>query len=157
MITDISSLAIQTTMSYDDMREYAEKFNVTVASAKTSFFPEDILGIFDADNELILIDSNLTYTQKRCTLVHELVHWSHGDCSCDPLFHAREEKRTLRETALLLVNPLQYAIAESMFDRDLGKIATELDVTVGVIEQFLEIMTETRYRQKVMTHEYMVA
>ncbi|MCX8646280.1 hypothetical protein J3T92_06630, partial [Bifidobacterium sp. B4081] len=30
-------------------------------------------------SNMILIDRSMTYTQKRCTLVHELIHWQHAD------------------------------------------------------------------------------
>ena len=48
---------------------------------------------------MILIDRSMTYTQKRCTLLHELIHWQHADKTTTGVYGARIEHRTKRETA----------------------------------------------------------
>lgn len=77
---------------------------------------------------------------KRCTLTHELVHWSHGDSTCVPVIHTRIENRTRRETATLLVSPTDYALAETMYEGDVALIALELDVTEQVVEDYQRLV-----------------
>ena len=38
-------------------------------------------GFYDETTRTILIDRQLIYCQKRCTLVHELIHWQHTDAT----------------------------------------------------------------------------
>lgn len=78
----------------------------------------------------------LTYTQKRCTLAHELVHWAYGDSACDPLYHSREEHRALTHASVMLINPVEYQLAEEMYDGNLLMIALELDVTPQVVKDY---------------------
>jgi len=133
------NLLIDPHMSYRDLKQYAAELGVTVKSTPLS---GDINGVYDGSLNMIVIDRTNTFIQKRCTLVHELIHWAYGDVSCDPVFHAREENRTKRETADALIDPLRYAIAESMYE-DLYQIARELEVTLQVVEDF-QVLTESR-------------
>ncbi|MEK0210025.1 hypothetical protein WM015_08020 [Bifidobacterium mongoliense] len=93
---------------------------------------------------MIIVDRAMTYTQKRCALTHELVHWSHGDSTCVPVIHTRIENRTRRETATLLVSPTDYALAETMYEGDVAHIAAELDVTEQVIRDFQDLVLYRR-------------
>ena len=88
-------------MTYGAMRRAIIGLPVTVSSA---ILPDGLWGCYDAATEVILIDRRLTYTAKRCTLVHELLHWRHGDTSCDHVARSREEHRARRETALTLID-----------------------------------------------------
>ena len=65
--------------------------------------------------DTILIDRRITYTRKRCTLVHELVHWAHDDDTSKGCEGSRIERRCRRRTALLLIDPAEYALAERMY------------------------------------------
>lgn len=73
--------------------------------------------------------------QKRCTLCHELVHAHNHDQGCSP-YGSKAERRARLYTALRLINPHEYAIAERMYGADSYLIACELDVTVQVIEDY---------------------
>lgn len=94
------------------------------------------------DALVILIDRRLTYAAKRCTLVHELTHWRHGDASCGHVARSREEHRARRETALTLIDPLHYGLLEQMYDGNSWNIAQELEVTQQVLGDFRQIMAE---------------
>jgi Zn-dependent peptidase ImmA (M78 family) len=91
---------------------------------------------------MIIVDRAMTYTMKRCTLTHELVHWSHGDDTCNGITGARMERRTRRETASLLLNPMEYASAENVYDGDVALMAAELNVTIQVVKDYQELVLD---------------
>lgn len=82
----------------------------------------------------------MCYTRKRCALVHELVHWVHGDRFADIGFALRAERRARRETASILVSEAEYATAENIYEGDAAAIAEELDVTEGVVHDYREFV-----------------
>lgn len=57
------------------------------------------------------------------------------DQGCSP-YGSKAERRARLHTALRLINPHEYAIAECMYGADSYLIACELDVTVQVIEDY---------------------
>lgn len=124
-------------MSYGSMRRLADSLGIDVCSRS---LPGELEGFYHAPTNLIVIDRDMDYTMKRCTLTHELVHWSHGDSTCDPVIHARIENRARRETATLLVSPADYALAETVYEGDVGRIAVELNVTEQVIDDYRDMI-----------------
>ena len=130
--TSQPDLPINRNMTYGDMRRAIIHLPVTVSSA---ILPNGLWGCYDASNSVILIDRRLTYTAKRCVLTHELLHWKHGDTGCSNDC-SRQERRTRTQTALLLIDPIELAALERMYDDDLWSIADELNVTMQVLEDF---------------------
>lgn len=130
--TSLPDLPIDRRMTYGAMRRAIIGLPVTESSA---ILPDGLWGCYDATTGVILIDRRLTYTAKRCTLVHELLHWKYGDdgCSND---RSRQERRTRTQTALLLIDPIELAALERMYDDDLWSIADELNVTMQVLEDY---------------------
>ena len=98
-----------------------------VASA---WLPGKLDGIYCLATNTVLIDRRITYTRKRCALVHELVHWQHGDDTSNGCRGGKLEQRCRHETAILLINPAEYALAERMYDGNPYQIAAELNVTI---------------------------
>lgn len=99
--------------------------------------PADLEGGYDAaNNRILIIDRRITYTRKRCALVHELVHWQHGDDTSNGCRGGKLEQRCRRETAMLLINPSEYALAERIYGGNPYQMAAELNVTVQVIEDY---------------------
>ena len=98
-------------MSYGRMRmalyDVAPELNVSSA-----LLPGILDGIYCLETNTILIDRRIAYTRKRCTLVHELVHWRHGDDTTSGCMGGKMERRCRRETAILLIDPAEYALAE---------------------------------------------
>lgn len=133
------SLPIDRGMTYGQMRKALYDSPVTIASA---LLPDGLWGAYCESTQAILIDRRLTYAAKRCTLVHELMHWRHGDTACDRLMWSREEHRARREAALFLIEPMRYGLLEQMYDGDSWNIAQELEVTQQVLGDFRQIMTE---------------
>lgn len=120
-------------LSYGAMRRVADNLDVEVRSA---ILPHGYYGLYDDRQRLIIIHRNMTYTMKRSTLTHELVHWAHGDDAFRGVAGNRMERRTRRQTAMLLVDPLEYAQVEQVYDGDVFRIAAELDVTKQVVEDY---------------------
>ena len=96
---------------------------------------------------MILIDRRLTYTAKRCTLAHELLHWRHGDTDCANN-SSKVEIRTRRQTARLLIDPAELALAERMYDDDLWSIADELNVTTQVLTDYRAMLNTSRIKER---------
>ena len=133
----MTRLPITTRMTYSQMRYAVDSLPVTITSR---VLPENICGLYDAETNLILIDPRMTYAQKRSTLVHELVHWAHGDTGCNPLSSGKEETRARRETARILIDREQYAEAEVLYDGDAYAIACDLDVTVQTVQDYKTLL-----------------
>lgn len=130
--TSLPDLPIDRRMTYGAMRRAIVGLPVTVSSA---ILPTGLWGCYDATTGVILIDRRLTYTAKRCTLVHELLHWQHGDTGCSN-DRSKQERRTRTQTALLLIDPIELAALERIYDDDLWSIADELNVTMQVLEDY---------------------
>lgn len=98
----------------------------------------DLMGYYDARHNTIHIADGLTETQKIVTLTHELIHALHFlNNTADPNPKYEEEK-TLKETALQLVDPSQLAYEQIMYETDYRKIADEMNVTESVIADYLK-------------------
>ena len=136
---------LTSTMTYGQMRHYADTLNVTISSA---LLPAGMPGFYDETTRTILIDRQLIYCQKRCTLVHELIHWQHADATRAGVYGSRLERRTRRETALKLINPLEYQTAETMYEGDPYQIACELDVTLQIINDYQHILDSSHMHCK---------
>ena len=124
-------------LTYGQMRNAILGLDVRVCSA---LLPDRTYGLYDESKRLILIDRRMTYTRKRCTLMHELVHWLHGDQTCTGVIGNRHERRTRLETARRLISPLEYATAETIWDGKPGPIASELNVTQEIVEDYRSML-----------------
>ncbi|PJM72373.1 ImmA/IrrE family metallo-endopeptidase [Bifidobacterium primatium] len=126
-------------MTYGRLRRmlYTAAPSLTVASA---ILPDDLAGVYDDETETILIDRRMTWRRKRCTLVHELVHWMHRDPGCGSVYGTARERRCRRETALLLVDPVELATAERMYDGDMWLMGDALEVTTDILEDWRRIL-----------------
>lgn len=134
-------LPVSPRMNYGQMRMALYKVapDLQVSSA---LLPGKLDGIYCLATNTVLIDRRMTYVRKRCALVHELVHWRHGDDTSDGCAGRKIERRCRRETAMLLINTAAYAVAERMYDGEPHQMASELNVTVQVIEDYRQILSE---------------
>ena len=137
-LPDLPDLPIDRRMTYGAMRRAIVGLPVTVSSA---ILPDGLWGCYDDENRVILIDRRLTYAAKRCTLVHELLHWRHGDTGCSN-DSSKLERRARRETALTLIDPLCYGMLEQMYEGNSWNISQELEVTQQVLGDFRLAMSE---------------
>lgn len=92
-------------MTYEQMLQAVEPCSVHVTEG---VLPGDVSGVYDESVSTIVIDGSMTDVQKRCALVHELLHWLHADDSCAGVGKTHEEVRVCRETAMMLVAPDAY-------------------------------------------------
>lgn len=136
--TSLPDLPIDRRMTYGAMRRAIVGLPVTVSSA---ILPNGLWGCYDDETHVILIDRRLTYAAKRCTLVHELLHWRHGDTGCSN-DSSKLERRARRETALTLIDPLRYGMLEQMYEGNSWNISQELEVTQQVLGDFRLAMSE---------------
>lgn len=95
----------------------------------------DETGYYDDSTHTILLDESLNDRQK-CTLAHELVHAKHHDSNHDK----RTEARTIRETANWLIDPLEYALVEQLYEGNGTLMALELDITMQVLDDYQHIL-----------------
>lgn len=142
--TSLPDLPIDRRMTYGAMRRAIIGLPVTVSSA---ILPDGLWGCYDASNGVILIDRRLTYTAKRCVLTHELLHWKHGDDGCAN-DRSKQEQRTRTQTARMLIDPAELALAERMYDDDLWSIAEDLNVTTQVLADYRAMLNTSRIKER---------
>ena len=93
-------------------------------------------GVYIRKKNLILLDSRLCGIQLRCVLAHEISHARHMDAGCRVDKWA--ERRADQEAALMLIDPLEYAYAETVYEGNLVGMARELSVLPWVITAYRE-------------------
>lgn len=92
---------------------------------------------WSAPHRSIWLRPDLTGSEARSLLAHELGHAYYGDSGPQP---PRIERRAWRYAALLLINGDDYAAAEREHGPHAGALADALDVTVEVVQAFQKIM-----------------
>ena len=101
-----------------------------------------LCGLYCDALRLVIVDNRLLDHQKLCTLSHEIVDPSHGAPGRGAIA-AKAQRRTRKETALWLVNPAEYASAERLYDGDPYLIACELGVTMQVVNDYRQILSDS--------------
>ena len=96
-------------------------------------FDDTQCGEYDPDPRTAYIDPALSLEQKPCTLPHELIHARHFDAGLRIMHPGKEECLTRKETALALINPVDYMHAEDLYGGEPYAMAQELGITVGVL------------------------
>ena len=126
-------IPFDTHMNYGPMRMaiYSSGIDVPVESD----ILDNMWGCYSEANRVILIDRRLTYTAKKCVLIHELVHWLHADYQC-----GMHEQRTRLEAARLLVDSQKYRQAEQTYGGAPWLIASELDLTIQTITDYQQCL-----------------
>lgn len=118
----------------------ASKLGVRVEERR---LPSGLCGVYYEPARLIVLDESLPDFQRRCTLCHELVHARYHDSGCGTAYGAKAERRARRETALRLIDPVEYAAAEQVYDGCVWRIACELGVTMQVINDYRQILHDS--------------
>ena len=93
-------------------------------------------GVYIRDKHLILLDSRLCGVQLCCVLAHEISHARHMDAGCR--VDKWVERRADQEAALMLIDPMEYAYAEAVYEGNVMGMARELNVLPWVITAFRE-------------------
>lgn len=130
-------LALSPKMSYRRMLTALQSCPLHVTE---SVLPNNLCGLYSEELQTIIIDRNMSPIQKRCTLVHEALHWVHADDTCTPYEKTREEQRVLRETAMTLIQPDDYIRMERAYDGGISQMAHALNVTISVAVDYRSIL-----------------
>ncbi len=77
-----------------------------------------------------------TRSSTRAPLVHARYH----DNGCGTPYGVKAERRARRQTALRLIDPVEYASAEALCEGDAYRIACELDVTLQVVNDYQDML-----------------
>ena len=88
---------------------------------------------------LIVLHDKLNARQRLCTLQHELIHAHYHDTGCGSIIGLRAE---LRETALTLISPVEYQLAEATYDGEAYSMAVELGVTLQVLRDYQSLLEQ---------------
>lgn len=97
----------------------------------------DVQGLYLRESNLILLDCDLTSEQRRCVLAHEISHARHLDERC------RMDRWSDREAAMMLVDPMEYAYAETVYDGNVMGMARELNALPWVVQAYRERLRPT--------------
>ena len=100
-------------------------------------------GFYTPGLDLIVLDSRLTDVQRRCVLAHEISHARHRDagCRCDRW----TERRADMEAAAMLISPLEFAYAETVYEGNTVGMARELNVLPWAVCAYREWLHDNPY------------
>lgn len=128
MITSVRSPVVVKT--WTDLTSEAQRMGVLIGDKE---FDGTQCGEYDPDTRTAFIDPTMSMEQRVCTLQHELIHARHFDDGLRLLSREKEECLTRKETALALINPVEYMHAEDLYGGEPYAMAQELGITVGVL------------------------
>lgn len=123
-----------------ELRRNAEYMGLSVMSRD---LPRDICGLYDDHHKLILLADWLNQRQHYCTLCHELIHAWHHDPGCGTSYGAKCELRCRRETASVLISPVDYGMAEQVYEGNMWMMAVELGVTIQVLTDYRQLLHDS--------------
>lgn len=116
--------------TWTDLTIEARRVGVLIEDKK---FDDTQCGEYDPVSRTAFIDPTMSMEQLVCTLQHELIHAKHFDDGLRLLSREKEECLTRKETALALINPVEYMHAEDLYGGEPYAMAQELGITVGVL------------------------
>lgn len=105
--------------------------------------PSGLCGVYYEPARLIILDESMPDFQRRCTLCHELIHAKHHDPGCGSRYGLKCERRCRRETALALISPVDYGMAETVYDGNTWMMAVELGVTIQVLNDYRQLLYDS--------------
>lgn len=123
-----------------ELHRNAESMGLTIVSYR---LPRDTCGLYDDRRKLILLADWLNQRQRRCTLCHELIHAKHHDSGCGTQYGLKCERRCRRETALVLISPVNYGMVEQVYEGNTWMMSVELDVTIQVLNDYRQLLHDS--------------
>jgi Zn-dependent peptidase ImmA (M78 family) len=96
--------------------------------------PRGERGRWYPDLHVILLDERLTQAERRCTLLHELVHRMRGDSHVEDQRELSRQERDCHLTVARLLIPLDRLKAAMQWGRDPQELADELWVDVETLQ-----------------------
>lgn len=131
MITSVRGPVVVKT--WTDLTSEAQRMGVLIEDRD---FDDTQCGEYDPDTRTAFIDPTMSVEQRVCTLQHELIHARHFDDGLRLLSREKEECLTRKETALALINPVEYMHAEELYEGEPYAMAQELRITVNVLQDY---------------------
>lgn len=119
--------------TWTDLTSEAQRMGVLIEDRD---FDDTQCGEYDPDTRTAFIDPTMSVEQRVCTLQHELIHTRHFDDGLRLLSREKEECLTRKETALALINPVEYMHAEELYEGEPYAMAQELRITVNVLQDY---------------------
>lgn len=116
---------------FNEARSYAANI------VYTHNLPEGRRGVWHAPTRTIYLRYGMTQAQQAATLQHELIHAELGH---EGTQSPETEQRVNELTALRLISPPEYAIAETAYGANAFTLARELDVTPTIIEAYQRVL-----------------
>lgn len=104
--------------------------------------PNGLCGAWHEASRTIFLHDRLNQRQRRCTLCHELIHARHHDPGCGSQYGIKCERRCRRETARALISPVDYGMAETVYEGNTWMMAVELGVTVQVLMDYRQLLRD---------------
>lgn len=126
-------------ITIDVLERQAEHMGLKVLE---SDIPGTTCGLYCDRLRTIWLADWLNDRQRLCTLCHELVHAKYRDLGCGTRFGVKCERRARRETALMLISPVEFAMAEEVYGENAWMMAAELGVTIQVLEDYRQLLEE---------------
>lgn len=126
-------------ITIDVLERQAEAMGLKVLE---SDIPGTTCGLYCERLNTIWLADWLNDRQRLCTLCHELVHAKYRDLGCGTRFGVKCERRARRETASTLISPVEFAMAEEVYGENAWMMAAELDVTMQVLTDYRQILSE---------------
>ncbi len=123
-----------------ELHRNAESMGLTIVSYR---LPRDTCGLYDDRRKLILLADWLNQRQRRCTLCHELIHAKHHDSGCGTQYGLKCERRCRRETALVLISPVNYGMVEQVYEGNTWMMSVELGVTIQVLNDYRQLLHDS--------------
>lgn len=105
--------------------------------------PSGLCGVYYEPARLIILDESMPDFQRRCTLCHELIHAKHHDPGCGSRYGLKCERRCRREAALALISPVDYGMAETVYEGNTWMMAVELGVTIQVLNDYRQLLHDS--------------
>lgn len=101
--------------------------------------PPGIIGCYNPMEKRVYADLRCTPDEKSSVIAHELGHAHHGH-TCDLGADSPIERQADSFAAQLLIEPLEYARADSLYGGEVHSIADEFSVTVDLVQAFKSLV-----------------
>ena len=123
-------------LTLPDLHEIAAQLGITITEHHGG-----LPGWYCHTDSTISIRNDLSIAMAKSVLAHELAHAYYGD---EPGHDdERLERRADQWAAHLLISPTEYELAESIYGPYPGAIASELEVTLHLVQVWAQLQPTT--------------
>ncbi len=137
---DTTTASASRASDLDVLRQYAKSARIRIVEQS---LPDGVCGAWHDASRTIFLHDRLNQRQLYCTLCHELIHAWHHDPGCGTPYGVKCERRCRRETALALISPVDYGMAEEVYEGNTWMMAVELGVTIQVLTDYRRLLYDS--------------